>query len=172
MGMFRTTFFFLMLSAPAWAAPLVFETHVFQIKGEVQYRCYTGPGKPKARDSRTDTVCDNKTQKKVLFDEKVSLKIQDEPDPEMSKDLEGAWDRVIPYKGRNFEIALSLFKTHAGPKPIYRLRMVAVDDEPTTRKTAVYEEGETVKSLAPLTMDYVSVGQPEEITFTVTLKPL
>lgn len=170
--MFRSSLLLLFSAVPAWAVPLAFETHLFQVKGEIQYRCYSGPGKPKARDSRTNSVCDNKTQKKVLFDEKVALKIQDEPDPENSKDLEGSWDKVTPYKGRDFEVALSLFKSHAGPKPVYRLRMVTIDDEPTTRKTVVFEEGEVVKYLAPLTMDYISVGQPEEITFSVTIKPL
>lgn len=168
----KSYLFLLFLAVSAVAAPVVSETHLFQVKGEVQYRCYPGTEKPKARDSRTHAVCDNKTQKKVLFDEKISLKIQDEPDPENSKDLEGAWDKSLPFKGRNFEIAVSLFKSFSGAKPVYRLRFVALDDEPVTRKSAVFEEGEVVKALAPLTMDYVSVGQPEEITFTATIKPL
>lgn len=170
--MFRATLLFLFLPASGFAAPLVFETHLFQIRGEVQYRCYSGIGKPKARDSRTNSVCDNKTQKKILFEERISLKIQDEPDPDNSKDLEGSWDKIFPYRGRNFEIALSLIKSQTGSKPIYRLRTAALDDEPTTRRTAVFEEGETVKGLAPLTLDYFSAGQPEEITFSVQIRPI
>ena len=161
---------FLLAAAPAPTPP---ETHRFRIVGQVDYRCYAGTGAVKAVDSRTKAVCDNKELHQKLFDEVVALKIVNEPTPDAALDLEGSWLKTVPFKGRGFEIAISLFKSvpSRSPRP-YRLRAVAHDDEPGTRSTAVYAEAETPGRLNVLTIEVTSAGQPEEITFNAVITPV
>lgn len=149
------------------------ETYIFHVRSNISYRCYEGDGQVKAVDSRTHAVCDNKTINKTLIDENVSIKITDEPTPDDSKNLAGDWIREVNFKGRKFTVALTLFKTVPadGGYP-YRLRAVAEDDEPTTRHNAVFIDSDAVARFSPLYLDYVSSGQPEEITLSTFVAPV
>ena len=148
------------------------ETHSFQIKGEVHYRCFGG-NPPKSRDTRTQVACDNKDQHKVLFNERVSVQIKQEPTPDNDPTLTGGLTRTATYQGRTFTMGMSLFKDLEPGKPaVYRLRTVAQDDEPRNpRQSEWMSRASAVKSLNPLTVQYLSVGQPEEIVFSVSIAP-
>ena len=148
------------------------ETHSFQIKGEVHYRCFGG-NPPKSRDSRTQVACDNKDQHKVLFNERVNVQIKQEPSPDNDPTLTGGLTRTATYQGRTFTMGMSLFKDlEAGQPAVYRLRTVAQDDEPRNpRQSEWISRASAVKSLNPLTVQYLSVGQPEEIVFSVSIAP-
>jgi hypothetical protein len=145
------------------------EKHSFHVVGSVSYRCYTGYKGVTLTDDMTKNPCDNKTYKSTVIDKVISITIKDEPDPENSKDLEGSWIENFEYQGRKFEIAISLFKM--SPTNIYRVRLVAVDNEPTPRQTAIYSEMKNVKKMNPLAVDYSSIGKKEEINFLVTISP-
>jgi hypothetical protein len=163
---------FAALCSHAQAGASTAETHAFQIKAEVTYRCFGGIP-PKLRDSRTQVACDNKDYNKVLFNERVNLQIKQEPTPDNTPSLIGDLTRTVPFQGRQFTLALSLFKDIApGKAAVYHLRTVAQDDEPNNhRQSAVSTRSSTVKSLNPLQFEYNSVGQPEEIHYTVTVEP-
>lgn len=148
------------------------ETQSFQIKGEVHYRCFGG-NPPKSRDSRTQVACDNKDHHKVLFNERVSVQIKQEPTPDNNPSLAGGLTRTATYQGRTFTMGMSLFKDlEPGQPAVYRLRTVAQDDEPRNpRQSEWMSRASAVKSLNPLTVKYLSVGQPEEIVFSVSIAP-
>ena len=148
------------------------ETHSFQIKGEVHYRCFGG-NPPKSRDSRTQVACDNKDHHKVLFNERVNVQIKQEPSPDNDPTLTGGLTRTATYQGRKFTLGMSLFKDlEPGQPAVYRLRTVAQDDEPRNpRQSEWMSRASAVKSLNPLTVQYLSVGQPEEIVFSVSIAP-
>jgi len=150
------------------AMPLA-EKHQFHMLGQVKYRCYAGYSGKKVFDSRTKKVCDNKTYENTVVDKVVAIDIKDEPDPEDSKELAGDWQGNFDFKGRKFIIATSLFKDATTSK--YRVRLVAEDDEPTPRKTAVFTEVKNLKDMNPLTIEYSSAGTKEEISFWVEVKP-
>jgi hypothetical protein len=159
----------IVLLAALLAAP---ETHSFKVHAEVQYRCYGGTGAQKASDTRTHVVCDDQTERKVLVDEVIRIQIRNEPNPDDAKDLEGSWGRTFEYKGRKLQIAVDLFKTvpAKGPRP-YELRLVADDDEPGTRMSSTLAQAEKTSAFNKLTIDYSSRGQPEEITYRVSIEP-
>lgn len=145
------------------------ESHQFYILGKVKYRCYAGYNGKKVSDNLTKRPCDNKVYESVLIDKVVSIDIKDEPDPENSKEMAGSWGEKFDFKGRKFEIVLSLFKE---PSPsLYRLRLVAEDNEAISRKTAVFSEMKSPKEMNPLSIDYRSAGRKEEISFWVEIKP-
>jgi hypothetical protein len=148
------------------------ETHSFQIKGEVHYRCFGGYP-PKSRDSRTQVACDNKDHHKVLFNERVNVQIKQKPSPDNDPSLTGGLTRTATYQGRKFTLYIGLFKDLVpGQAAVYRLRTVAQDDEPrTTRQSEWMSRANAVKSFNPLTVQYQSVGQPEEIVFSVSIAP-
>jgi hypothetical protein len=149
------------------------ETYTFKIHGDVTYRCYGGYDSVKAVDSRTKVPCDNKTKKKALFDERVVVVIKVEPNPEDSKDLAGDTGKTVQFEGRKFTGGFSLFKQVDSPSPApYRLRLVACDDEPTSRQTAVYADAKQVKDFNKLTINYISIGQPEEIQYIFSVEPV
>jgi len=148
------------------------ETHAFQIKAEVIYRCFGGiPSK--RRDSRTKISCDNKEYRKVFFNERVNLQIKQEPTPDNDPTLAGSLSRTSLFKGREFVFSMSLFKDITAGKPsAYRLRAIALDDEPDNhRQSEVLTRSSTVKGLNPIRVQYDSVGQPEEIHYSVTIEP-
>lgn len=148
------------------------ETHAFVVRAEVQYRCFGGYP-PKQRDSRTRVLCDNKTYHQVLVNERVDLRIQQEPSPDPSPSLAGSITRKRELRGRNFTLAMSLFKDVAPGKPArYRLHAEADDDEPGQRRQSrVALQAASVKAFSPLQIGYDSVGQPEEIQYLVTIEP-
>ena len=159
-------------AAAAPPPPGAVETHSFKVTATVSYRCYGGYGPKKAVDSRTKVTCDNKTETKNLFDKVMSIKIADEPDPEDSKDLEGSWEQTIEFKGRRFMAAVSLFKFVSSSKtPYYTLRLVARDDEPGSRQTAVFAQAGEVRAFNKLMIQYGSAGQPEEIDYQFSIEP-
>lgn len=145
------------------------EKHSFHVVGNISYRCYTGYDGVKLTDEITKNPCDNNTYKRTVIDKVISIAITDEPDPEDSKNLEGSWIEEFEYQGRKFIIAISLFKI--SPANMYRVRLVAEDNEPTPRQTAIYSEMKNVKKMNPLTVDYSSSGKKEEINFFVTISP-
>ena len=151
------------------AAP---ETHAFQLKAEVHYRCFGGYP-PKLKDSRTQVPCDNKTYSQVLFDERISLRIQQEPSPDNSPTLAGAISRTREFRGRHFSVTMSLFKDmNPGQPVVYRLYAEADDDEPAKRReTTLGLRATAVKHFNPLQISYDSRGQPEEIQYRVTIEP-
>lgn len=152
----------------AWAVTAS-ETHQFHILGKVKYRCYAGYDGKKQTDELTKKPCDNKTYEGTVIDKVVTIVIKDDPDPEDSKELAGDWNGKFDFKGRQFEIAITLFKT---PDPaMYRLRLVADDNEPTSRQTAVFSEMKNMKEMNPLSIEDSSVGKKEEINFWVEVKP-
>ena len=157
---------------PAAEVSKTAETHAFSIYGIVSYRCYAGTATEKNVDSRTKVPCDSKTTKAVLFNERINLKIDVEPNPENSKDLVGSWQKSVAFSGRNFIVAVSLFKdVVAKSSEVYRLRVVAYDDELTNRQTAVFANAKSIKNLNALMLNYTSQGQPEEIDFNLTVEP-
>ena len=151
------------------AAP---ETHAFRLKAEVHYRCYGGYP-PKLKDSRTQVLCDNKTYSQVLFDERIQLRIQQEPSPDQSPTLAGDISRTREFRGRLFSVTMSLFKVMDPGQPVvYRLYAEADDDEPAKhRATSLGLVATAVKQFNPLQISYESRGQPEEIQYRVTIEP-
>lgn len=145
------------------------EVHKLSILGHVSYRCYAGYDGKKVFDERTNASCDSKTYKSKLIDKTISIDIVDEPDPEDSKNLSGAWSEKFDFKGRKFVVAIGLFKIAKSNS--YRLRFVGEDDEPTPRKTAMFADMKSVREMSPLSIDYYSVGKKEEISFWVTVEP-
>lgn len=149
------------------------ETYFFKVRGTVTYRCYGGYGTQKVFDSRTKAPCDNKTKSKVLFDERVKIEIKVEPNPADSKDLGGDLQKSVQFEGRKFTAAVSLFKlVDVQSTTPYRLRVVAIDDEPGRRQTAIYTDVDQVKNLNALTVQYSSTGQPEEINYQLLIEPV
>lgn len=148
------------------------ETHAFAVRAEVQYRCFGGYP-PKQRDSRTQVLCDNKTYHQVLVNERVDLRIQQEPSPDPLPSLAGSISRTREFRGRNFALSMSLFKDIEPGKPArYRLHAEADDDEPGRhRQSRVALQAASVKAFSPLQIGYDSVGQPEEIQYLVTIEP-
>lgn len=153
--------------SPSAARPL--ETHEFHISAKVQYRCYAGYDGKKVTDERTKEICDNKTYNSTIVDKIIAIKIVDEPDPTDSTVLEGGWSEEFKFKGRKFVVAVSLFKDSSA-KP-YRIRVVAKDDEPSTRETAVFSELRTVPEMNSLSIEYSSKGKKEEITYWTEIQP-
>lgn len=145
------------------------EIHQFHILGKVKYRCYAGYDGKKVVDEVTKQPCDNKDYNSVLIDKIVSIEINDGPDPEDSKELSGGWGEKFDFKGRKFDIAMTLFKESTPPR--YRIRLVAEDNEATSRKSAVFTEMKSLKDMNPLSIDYSSAGKKEEIGFWVEVKP-
>ncbi len=145
------------------------EVHEFHVRGVVSYRCYVGYDGKRVFDEKTKEPCDNKDYKKVIVDKVVSLRIEDEPDPENSKELAGGWDEKIEFRKRKFTIAIGLFK-NSGSRP-YRIRVVAVDDEPVSRQTAVFSEIKSISEMNPVELEYSSVGKKEEIMFSARVEP-
>lgn len=143
------------------------EIHKLHVIGRVKYRCYAGYSGKKSFDEITKKPCDNKTYEKTVVDKIVAIEIKDEPDPENSKDLAGSWDESFSFKDRKFEIAISLFKPEVSS---YRLRLVANDNQPVSRNTAVYADVKNITDINPLIIDYNSVGKKEEIQFWVEVK--
>ena len=159
----------------AWSASAqstASETHTFQIKAEVNYRCFGG-NPPKSRDSRTQVLCDNKDYHKVLFNERVSVQIKREPTPDNNPSLVGDLTRSVAYQGRKFDLYMGLSKDIVPGKPTtYSLRTIAEDDEPGKRRQSeVLTRAKSTKEFSPLTVKYLSMGQPEEIVYTVTIEP-
>jgi hypothetical protein len=149
------------------------ETHAFKIHGYVTYRCYAGYGPVKQVDSRTQVPCDNQTRKKVLIDERIVVRIREEPNPEDSRDLSGGMQRDVRWEGRTFTASLTLFKSVDAPAATpYRLCITACDDEPVHRHTAVIADARQVGDFNRLTVTCTSVGQPEEIEFNVSVEPV
>ena len=149
------------------------EIYFFKVRGTVTYRCYGGYGTQKFFDSRTKAPCDNKTKSKILFDERVKIEIKVEPNPANSKDLGGDLQRNVQFEGRKFTAAVSLFKlVDVQSLTPYRLRVVAIDDEPGRRQTAIYADVDQVKNLNALTVQYSSAGQPEEIEYQLLIEPV
>ena len=148
------------------------ETHTFQIKAEVHYRCFGG-NPPKSRDSRTQVLCDNKDYHKVLFNERVSVQIKRESTPDNNPSLVGDLTRSVDYQGRKFDLYMGLSKDIAPGKPTtYSLRTLAEDDEPGKRRQSeVLTRAKSPKEFSPLTVKYLSIGHPEEIVYTVTIEP-
>jgi hypothetical protein len=144
------------------------QTHQFHVLGKLKYRCYPGPEGKKMVDDFTKKPCNNKETEKTVIDKVISIVITDEPDPSDSKELAGTWDESFEFAGRKFVIALTLFKDVA-PNP-YRLRLVAHDNEPVARETAIFSEFETLTGMNPISIDYTSIGKKEEINFSVEVK--
>jgi len=161
-------FFVLLLSGTSWAVTPP-ETHSFHVLGRATYRCYAGYSGKKAVDELTKQPCDNKTYESVVVDKVVSIEIKDEPDPDSSPQLEGSWLEKFAFKGRQFVIAISLFKEPALPQ--YRVRVVADDNQPGPRSTAVFTEMKTLTEMNPLSVEINSVGKKEEIYFSANIKP-
>ena len=160
---------FLIWVSQAFAAAPEREVHRLRVSGTVSYRCYGGyDAKQRPTDERTGAPCDNQTTKATLIDEVKSIELKDEPDPENVHSLEGSWLQTFDFKGRKFTIALSLFKDF-GPEH-YRLRVVARDDEPQARATAVFVETRRLAELNPVTVEFSSAGKKEEISFVVTVR--
>lgn len=145
------------------------EKHQFHILGRVKYRCYAGYSGKKVVDARTKKGCDNKSYDSVVVDRVIAIDIKDDADPEDSKDLAGDWTGKFEFKGREFVIVMTLFKDAATSH--YRVRLVAEDDEPTSRKTAIFSEIKNFKEMNPLSIEYTSAGTKEEISFWVEVKP-
>jgi hypothetical protein len=163
----------LLLISTAWATPNTettpTETHSFHVVGKVKYRCYAGHSGKKAVDELTKASCDNKDYQSTLIDKVVTVAIQDEPDPESSPELAGFWGGKFEFKGRQFEIGMTLFKDSVAP--LYRLRLAADDNQPTSRRSATFTEMKTLKEMNPLAVVYSSAGKKEEISFWVEVRP-
>lgn len=140
----------------------------FHVLGNVKYRCYAGYDGKKKFDDVTNQECDNKTYQSKVIDKVVTIDLIDEPDPEDSKEISGSWLEEIEYLGRKYTIAISLFKE--SPSSGYRLRLVADDNEKTSRKNAVFVEFKKMNEMNPISIDYSSAGKKEEISFWVTVK--
>ncbi len=145
------------------------ETHSFKIFGTVKYRCYAGYSGKKLVDNVSKDPCDNKTSESVLVDKTVPIEMKVEPNPADSDELTGSWLERFEYKGRKFEIAVTLFKESTSP--FYRLRLVAEDNEKTSRKSAVFIEMKSIKEMNPLSLSYDSAGKKEEVNFLVRVEP-
>lgn len=146
------------------------ERHQFHVSGRVQYRCYAGYGSEAKNvvDDTTQLPCDNQSYTETLIDKVISVDIRDEPDPLHSTELAGSWSEIFEFKGRKFEIAVTLFK-ELSPSH-YRIRLMAADSEPTSRKTAVFTEMKTLREMNPLSVHYSSSGKKEEVDFWVEVK--
>lgn len=144
------------------------ETHHLRVTAWVSYRCFGGIDGKRRTDERTKAACDNQTTKATLMDEVKAIDLKDEPDPEDSPSLAGSWLQTFKFKGRTFTVAVSLFKDFLPTR--YRLRIVAQDDEPQPRSTAVFVETPTMPELNPVSVDYGSVGKKEEIRLWVTVQ--
>jgi hypothetical protein len=155
----------------SWAVitPTAEESHDFHVSGVVTYRCHAGYDGKKMVDERTKQPCNNETYTSRVIDKTVSIIITDEPDPENSNDLEGSWSETFEFKGRKFVVAISLFKNSSN-KP-YRIRIVANDDQPSPRNTAMFAEMKTIGDMNSIFVDYFSVGKNEEIRFWVSVHP-
>ncbi len=164
---FVTLAIFLFTCEVCAAAPEI-ELHQLRVTGFASYRCYAGYDGKRVTDERTKEICDNKTTKATLVDEVRSIEIKDEPDPDNAHSLGGGWLQTYDFKGRKFTIAISLFKEF-GPDQ-YRLRIVAHDDEPQSRSTAVFVEASSLAELKPISIDYRSAGKKEEISFWVIVR--
>jgi hypothetical protein len=145
------------------------ETHALRVRGSVKYRCYAGYDGKKIVDERTGKPCDNKEYQSQIVDKAVTLQIKDEPDPKDSRDLAGAWSEDFDFKGRKFSIAITLFKDASSKT--YQMRMVARDDEPTPRQTAVFSRMKSVNAMNTISVECSSAGKKEEISFEVTVEP-
>ena len=144
------------------------ETHRLHVKGEAQYRCYAGYDGKEVKDERTGEKCDNSTARKVLIEKVVSVTIRDEADPENSGELAGDWREEVAFKGRKFQIWLSLSKD--GKPAVYKLRAGAGDDEPVTRMTSSTIAMNSMTAMNTLVVQTDSRGKKEEISFTATVR--
>jgi hypothetical protein len=158
----------LILVSSTWAATPP-ETHSFHVVGRAKYRCYAGYSGKKAFDEMTKAPCDNKDYQSTLIDKVIAVDIKDEPDPDSSPELAGFWGDKFEFKGRQFEIGMTLFKDPTAP--LYRVRLVADDNQPTARKSATFTEMKTLKEMNPLAIDYSSAGKKEEISLWVEVRP-
>jgi hypothetical protein len=147
------------------------EVHQLHVRGSVKYRCYAGYDGKVVTDEMTKERCDNKDYNKVVIDKNITIKIAVEPSPDDSKDLAGSWNEKFEFKGRTFEIGLSLFKAAKPAVKPYRLRIATSDNEPAPRRTAILADLRTPKELNSLTAELSSAGKKEEIEFNVTIEP-
>jgi hypothetical protein len=149
------------------------EFHALRVKSVVKYRCYGGYGEKKVKDTRTGFLCDNRNYEKTLIDKTIRVKIQWEPNPADDRSLAGAWDEKIEFMGRQFTVAMTLFKdVEARRKAMYRLRLLAEDNEPLSRQAVTFTEFPSLRTMNPVTVEYTSRGGlPEEIRYEVTVEP-
>jgi hypothetical protein len=143
--------------------------HAFYVVGHVTYRCYGGNDGKKRVDERTKEPCNGKTDQREVISRVTPIEIVDEPDPEDAKGLAGSWLEDFTFHGRKFTAAISLFRELSPPN--YRLRIVARDDEPGPRETAVFAEAATVSALNRISVQSSSVGKKEEIYFVLSVQP-
>ncbi|HWU42444.1 MAG TPA: hypothetical protein VN132_03365 [Bdellovibrio sp.] len=138
------------------------EVYEFKIKAMVNYRCYGGYGKDKPSDLATKEVCDNKDYKKILIDKIVTIKIVEEATPD-GPNYVGDWHEGYEFKGRKFELGLTLFKEIEKQKSYYTLRIAGGDKE-ENRMVSTRVTIKTPKELNPIYIDRSFIGEPEITT--------
>ncbi len=151
------------------AAGKVVETKKLRVFGEIHYRCYPKGGASDVVDERTGLACQNKSMSEVVVDKTVSFQLEVRSNPGGSLDADGVWSEQFEHMGRKYTLSVLISKS---PSPVnYSLRIVAVDDEPVSRHTAVYAKAKRFSELNPLQVELSSVGKKEEVKFIALVEP-
>jgi hypothetical protein len=154
--------------ADAPAHPII-ETHLFKVRVESNYECYSKDGK-QFLDSRNKEICNNRQYKKTLINKIIKIDIFEEPSPN-GPIYHGDFLKEEIFKGRKFTLSLEVFMDIVNKKRNYSLRIVAFDDERTSRETAMAIHANQIKNLNPIFIDYYSKNGEPEISYYIFIQP-